>query len=71
MTETSHTCHVRYVYAWRYGSRHVHILTIVILGGVPVGIAAEWPRSVFSQPVASTGRSEYSRTGRSEPIPYK
>eukprot|EP01047_Picozoa_sp_COSAG01_P036769 COSAG01_NODE_2885_length_6901_cov_101.837028_6_plen_43_part_00 len=33
MTETSHTCHVRYVYAWRYGSRHVHILTIVILGG--------------------------------------
>jgi hypothetical protein len=21
------------VYAWRYGSRHVHILTIVILGG--------------------------------------
>jgi hypothetical protein len=37
VTETSHTCHVRYVYAWRYGSRHVHILTIVILGGVPVG----------------------------------
>jgi hypothetical protein len=29
----SHTCHVRYVYAWRYDGRHVHILTIVIWGG--------------------------------------
>ena len=33
----SHTCHVRYVYTWRYDGRHVHILTIVIWGGVPVG----------------------------------
>jgi hypothetical protein len=40
VTETSHTCHVRYVYAWRYGSRHVHILTIVILGGGSCRIAA-------------------------------
>jgi hypothetical protein len=29
---------VRYVDAWRYDSRHVHILTIVILGGVPVPV---------------------------------
>eukprot|EP01047_Picozoa_sp_COSAG01_P106622 COSAG01_NODE_35712_length_528_cov_10.109813_1_plen_61_part_10 len=36
----SHTCHVRYVYAWRYDDRHVHILTIVILGGGSCRIAA-------------------------------
>jgi hypothetical protein len=32
----SHTCHVRYVYTWRYDGRHVHILTTMIWGGVPV-----------------------------------
>jgi hypothetical protein len=39
VNDMSHTCHVRYmyVYAWRYDGRHVHILTIVILGVVPVG----------------------------------
>jgi hypothetical protein len=29
--------HVCYVYAWRYGGRHDHILTIMIWGGGPVG----------------------------------
>eukprot|EP01047_Picozoa_sp_COSAG01_P081984 COSAG01_NODE_16570_length_1224_cov_11.970667_1_plen_48_part_10 len=33
VNDMSHTCHVRYVYAWRYDGRHVHILTIVIWGG--------------------------------------
>jgi hypothetical protein len=37
VNDMSQTCHVRYVYAWRYDGRHVHILTIVILGVVPVG----------------------------------
>eukprot|EP01047_Picozoa_sp_COSAG01_P013636 COSAG01_NODE_647_length_14531_cov_61.773489_2_plen_38_part_00 len=34
MNDMSHTCYVCYVYAWRYDGRHVHILTIVILGGL-------------------------------------
>jgi hypothetical protein len=33
VNDMSHTCHVRYVYAWRYDDTHVHILTIVIWGG--------------------------------------
>jgi hypothetical protein len=36
----SHTCHVRYVYAWRYDGRHVHILIIVILEGGSCRITA-------------------------------
>jgi hypothetical protein len=46
VNDMSHTCHVRYmyVYAWRYDGRHVHILTIVILGGGSCRIAPQRQR---------------------------